>query len=191
MFSFRYILRVGAKLALTRESINLHQISPISMNYFEIPFYKNTLIRTKTNLSGSSQENVENSCTKQPLGKLEGKLKVMFTCKKCKFRNGKIISKVAYEHGIVIIRCDGCKNNHLIADNIGWFPEMRKTRNIEKFLAARGETVKKVQNDIDGYIEIVTKAELDLLEQNKNQAKLIQEESEICIQKKKADTSES
>ena len=35
-----------------------------------------------------------------------------------------MFSKHSYEKGVVIIQCDGCKGNHLIADNFGWFDEM-------------------------------------------------------------------
>lgn len=97
----------------------------------------------------------------QKLGELEGKMKLMFTCKKCKTRNSKLISKLAYNKGVVIVRCDGCKNNHLIADNLGWFSENNKGVNIEKLLASKGESVRKIMNDVDGYIEAVAQAEFD------------------------------
>lgn len=124
------------------------------------------------------QEHAQDA-SKQVLGTLERKIKVMFTCKKCNFRNGKIISKLAYEKGVVIIRCDGCKNNHLIADNLGWFEELKNKRNIEKLLAAKGETVRKVQNDTDGYIEVVARAEYDLVQHNKRREQDLLEEKRI------------
>ncbi|KAA0183781.1 DNL-type zinc finger protein [Fasciolopsis buskii] len=52
-----------------------------------------------------------------------GKMYIEFTCKKCGHRSKKYFSKHAYLHGIVIIRCDGCQNLHLIADNLGWIKE--------------------------------------------------------------------
>ncbi|KAG5310519.1 DNLZ protein, partial [Acromyrmex insinuator] len=90
----------------------------------------------------------------------------MFTCKKCQTRTSKLISKLAYNKGVVIVRCEGCKNNHLIADNLGWFSEIGKRTNIEKIMELKGETVRKIMNDEDGYYEAVLKEEFKL--QNKD-----------------------
>lgn len=86
-------------------------------------------------------------------------MRLMFTCKKCSTRTSKLISKLAYDKGVVIVRCDGCKNNHLIADNLGWFSDITKKINIEKLMALKGETVRKIMNDVDGYYEAVLKEE--------------------------------
>ncbi|KAA3677014.1 mitochondrial protein import protein ZIM17 [Paragonimus westermani] len=51
---------------------------------------------------------------------VKNKMYIEFTCKKCNHRSKKYFSKQAYQKGIVIIRCDGCENLHLIADNLGW-----------------------------------------------------------------------
>lgn len=84
--------------------------------------------------------------SEKQLGKIEGKFQLSFTCKKCNTRNNKTISKIAYYRGVVIIKCPGCENNHLIADNLNWFTDLNGKRNIEDILREKGETVKKVNS---------------------------------------------
>ncbi|CAA0825324.1 Zim17-type zinc finger protein [Striga hermonthica] len=67
-------------------------------------------------------------------------LAMLFTCKVCEARSLKTACRDSYEKGVVIARCDGCGNLHLIADRLGWFGE---PGSVEDFLAARGEEVKK------------------------------------------------
>uniref|UniRef100_A0A7N0RHV0 DNL-type domain-containing protein n=1 Tax=Kalanchoe fedtschenkoi TaxID=63787 RepID=A0A7N0RHV0_KALFE len=63
----------------------------------------------------------------------------MFTCKVCDTRSIKTFSRESYEKGVVVARCGGCDNLHLLADRLGWFGE---PGSIEDLLAARGEEVK-------------------------------------------------
>ncbi|KAL8093249.1 uncharacterized protein LOC141693349 [Apium graveolens] len=67
-------------------------------------------------------------------------LAMMFTCKVCETRNMKTMCRDSYEKGVVVARCGGCNNLHLIADHLGWFGE---PGSIEEFVAAHGEQVKK------------------------------------------------
>lgn len=57
-------------------------------------------------------------------------------------RSTKLISKNSYENGVVLVMCH-CKNFHLIADNLRWFEET--ATNIEDIMAAKGENVRKLQ----------------------------------------------
>lgn len=86
--------------------------------------------------------------------KYEGKFQLMFTCEECKTRNTKLITKLAYYKGVVIVICDGCDNKHLIADNLDWFSDMKGKKNIEDIMAEKGETVQKI---ISEDIELIAK----------------------------------
>lgn len=146
MLCIRQALRFGTRLV--RAQYSVHYCASI-LNY-KFSLKNNCLVH------GDASDRKE-------LGKLEGKMKLMFTCKKCSTRNSKLISKLAYNKGVIIVRCDGCKNNHLIADNLGWFTDINSRINIEKIMALKGETVKKIINDIDGYYEMVAKEEFNTL----------------------------
>lgn len=75
------------------------------------------------NLCDGAKNNVP-----KPLGSIEqsSKFHLVFTCKVCATRSQKLISKQAYGEGVVIVKCPGCYNNHLIADNLGWFYDEKR-----------------------------------------------------------------
>ena len=72
-------------------------------------------------------------------------LMMMYTCavEGCGTKQARTFSKQSYEKGVVLVRCEGCNNLHLIADNLGWFEpdgifKGRKV-NIETLLKEKGE----------------------------------------------------
>lgn len=98
-------------------------------------------IVNNTDVEEAEVQKNENHVSKGILGKIQTKLKLMYTCKICNTRNTKFFSRLAYEKGIVIVICDCCDSKHLIADNLEWFKD--NGTNIEKLLSDKGEIVKR------------------------------------------------
>lgn len=73
-------------------------------------------------------------------------LMIAFTCKKCDTRSSHVFSKQAYYKGSVLIQCPGCKNRHLIADNLKIFRD--ENFNLEEFLKAQGKSVSTTTEDL-------------------------------------------
>lgn len=84
-----------------------------------------TCTKTVSNRWMSTDNSDSDSNSTTPLGKLKQIMAIQFTCKVCDRRNSKTFSRTAYTKGIVIIKCGGCENNHLIADNLGWFQHVK------------------------------------------------------------------
>ena len=83
--------------------------------------YRSNLQCTRTFAS-----NVNTPVGQEEGGHIPGHFQIMFTCNLCETRTSKRISKQAYYNGIVIIRCSGCDNHHLIADNYDWFGQGKR-----------------------------------------------------------------
>ncbi len=72
------------------------------------------------------------------------RLAIVFTCTVCDTRSAKKFSEQAYREGVVVVRCPGCGNDHLIADNLGFFED---DWTLEDALKARGDSVETLDDD--------------------------------------------
>ncbi|EEY61289.1 uncharacterized protein PITG_01560 [Phytophthora infestans T30-4] len=70
------------------------------------------------------------------------KFVMIYTCSVCETRSAKTISKHAYYNGVVLVRCPGCENQHLVADRLGWFED--DSVDVESLLKHKGESVRFV-----------------------------------------------
>ncbi|XP_004524938.1 DNL-type zinc finger protein [Ceratitis capitata] len=75
---------------------------------------------------------------------MERKVELVYRCKLCNTRNSKLVSEAAYRNGVVILQCDGCSVNHLIADHSGWFANTQG-KSFDQVLAEKGDRVKVVK----------------------------------------------
>eukprot|EP00816_Leptocylindrus_hargravesii_P004701 CAMPEP_0196820174 /NCGR_PEP_ID=MMETSP1362-20130617/74032_1 /TAXON_ID=163516 /ORGANISM="Leptocylindrus danicus, Strain CCMP1856" /LENGTH=126 /DNA_ID=CAMNT_0042198949 /DNA_START=233 /DNA_END=613 /DNA_ORIENTATION=+ len=73
------------------------------------------------------------------------KLAIIYTCKVCETRSAKKFTEQAHRNGLVMVRCPGCQNLHLIADNLGVFEDT--SWNIESYLEQMGDRVVAVTDD--------------------------------------------
>ncbi|GMH73014.1 hypothetical protein TrST_g10211 [Triparma strigata] len=84
------------------------------------------------------------------------KLAVVYTCKVCDTRSAKRFTENAYRNGVVMVRCPGCENLHLIADRLGYFEDKGDGGwDIQKFLKEQGGNVNAVTED--GILELTMK----------------------------------
>ena len=60
------------------------------------------------------------------IGDLTPRLAISYKCKICGTRNTQSFSKKSYTEGVVIVQCENCKSHHLIADNLGWFEDIKE-----------------------------------------------------------------
>ncbi|KYQ93536.1 Zim17-type zinc finger-containing protein [Tieghemostelium lacteum] len=87
--------------------------------------------------------------------RVEPKYYIEFTCtyvepgesKECGHVSKKTFSKHSYHKGVVLIKCDGCKKIHLIADHLGYTGFQNQGKTIEDFMAAKGIPVQRYKLD--------------------------------------------
>ena len=68
---------------------------------------------------------------------------IIYTCKVCETRQSRSFTKNAYHTGVVIVRCEGCENLHLIADNLKWFEE--EGVNVEDLVRRENNEVVRIE----------------------------------------------
>eukprot|EP00833_Pecoramyces_ruminatium_P014898 jgi/Orpsp1_1/1188930/evm.model.d7180000068297.1 len=125
---------------------NINSIFNISHTSGVITNYRNLKNSQCLRFFSKSNYNLESAPNNNDKNKLKidsEKFLIGFTCKKCNNRSYKFISKKSYYEGVVIIRCDKCKNLHLIADHLGWYDSMNKFGTIEDYF-------KRQQNNSSG-----------------------------------------
>ena len=95
------------------------------------------------------------------------KFHLSYTCKLCNTRNSHSITRLGYNHGVVIAVCKCCDTKHLIADNLGWsnylvsgFDYDGGERNIEDHMKNR--LVEESGGDYDGGSLRVDRSVFDL-----------------------------
>jgi protein import protein ZIM17 len=76
------------------------------------------------------------------------KLAIVFTCNVCETRSAKQFTEHAYRNGVVLVRCPGCQNLHLIADRLGYFDDTDGTNfDLERLEQMTGQKVKTVSDE--------------------------------------------
>ena len=120
----RYLRDTAVHLAKTAAISNDHlrKFSSSFATKSEIKFESNSTVPEEAeDAADPSVDSGRKDVTRNAIGHIPGTLHMVYTCKVCKTRSAKQFSKQAYYNGVVLVRCPGCQNLHLIADNLGWF----------------------------------------------------------------------
>jgi protein import protein ZIM17 len=67
-------------------------------------------------------------------------MEIQFTCNKCETRQAKRFTRLSYEKGVVIVKCDGCGVQHLIADHLNYFAHV-EGNDVTEYAKQRGFAV--------------------------------------------------
>ncbi|XP_050250087.1 uncharacterized protein LOC126697229 [Quercus robur] len=97
-------------------------------------------VNAPSNINSNDSSTVKYSANSNLKPSARHDLAMIFTCRVCETRSVKTVCRESYDKGVVVARCGGCNNLHLIADHLGMFGQ---PGSIEDYLAARGEEVKK------------------------------------------------
>eukprot|EP00754_Rhynchopus_humris_P045568 Rhum_TRINITY_DN5048_c0_g1::Rhum_TRINITY_DN5048_c0_g1_i1::g.16412::m.16412/K17808/ZIM17, DNLZ, Tim15; mitochondrial protein import protein ZIM17 len=96
------------------------------------------------------------------IGPASADMALLFECRVCKTQAVKQFSKQSYTEGVVLIQCPGCKNKHVIADNLGWFYDMGEDNNIEKQMKSEGNELDRVAVTPEQYQSFLKGSKIDL-----------------------------
>lgn len=94
-------------------------------------------------------------------GKTGRQLAIVFTCAVCEMRSAKQFTENAYLHGVVLVRCPGCQNLHLIADRLGWFDDTESHQfDLTVLEQMTGQKVHRIGDNKDGGVSQVSLQDL-------------------------------
>lgn len=81
-------------------------------------------------------------------GQTGRQLAIVFTCAVCETRSAKQFTENAYLNGVVLVRCPGCQNLHLIADRLGWFDDTESHQfDLTELEKMTGQKVKRIGDE--------------------------------------------
>ena len=103
---------------------------------------------SKNGIATTDSSNIKNNEHKASVRTfVNPKFALQYTCNVCQTKNRVLISRQAYQNGMVIAVCKGCKNKHWIADNLD--PTL-PTKNIEEYFESQGmnDVVNRVSEEV-------------------------------------------